>query len=109
MPYFQLIIAICAEVLATSCLKAADGFTRPLPSVVTLIGYGVAFYFLSLTLQSIPTGTTYAIWSGVGVVLVTFIAWIVQGQKIDGAGLVGIGLILAGVLVINLFSKNSAH
>ena len=109
MPYFQLIIAICAEVLATSCLKAAEGFTRPIPSLVTLIGYGVAFYFLSLALQTIPTGTTYAIWSGVGVVLVTLIAWLVQGQKLDAAGLIGMGLILAGVLVINLFSKNSAH
>lgn len=101
--------AILAEVIATSALKASDGFSRLLPSVIVVAGYGVAFYFLSLTLKAIPVGIAYAVWSGVGIVLVSLIAWLVFGQKLDTPALIGIGLIVAGVLVLNLFSKSSAH
>ncbi|NHO33599.1 DMT family transporter [Acetobacter fallax] len=107
MPYLYLLIAICAEVVATSCLKSAEGFTRLLPSLVTVAGYGTAFCFLSLALQTIPTGAAYAIWSGIGVVLVTAIAWIFQGQKLDGPALVGMALIVSGVVVIHVFSKSA--
>lgn len=104
-----LAIAIAAEVLGTSFLRAAAGFTKPLPTLVVVAGYGIAFYFLSLTLDRIPTGIAYAVWSGVGVTLVAAIGWAFHGQKLDAAALVGIGLIVAGVLVLNLFSKSAAH
>jgi small multidrug resistance pump len=109
MAYLTLFIAIIAEVVATSFLKQSNGFTRLVPTVVTLVGYAVAFFCLSLTLRTVPTGVAYAIWSGVGIVLVTAIAWIWQGQKLDGAAVAGIGLIMAGVIVMNLFSKAAAH
>lgn len=108
MPYVYLTIAIVAEVVATSCLKWSDGFTRLGPSIVTVVGYGIAFYFLSLTLRTVPTGIAYAIWSGVGVVLIVAVAWIFQGQRLDAPALIGIGLIVAGVLVMNLFSGTTA-
>ena len=109
MPYVYLAIAIVAEVVATSSLKWSEGFTRLGPSLVTVIGYAIAFYFLSLTLLTVPTGIAYAIWSGVGVVLIVAVAWIFQGQRLDAPALVGIGLIVAGVMVMNLFSKAAAH
>ncbi len=109
MPYIYLLIAIVAEVIATSLLKAADGFSRPLPTVGSVVGYAIAFYFLSLTLRTVPTGVAYAIWSGVGIVLVTAVAWIFQGQKLDSPAVIGMGLITAGVLVMNVFSKTAAH
>jgi small multidrug resistance pump len=102
-------LAIVAEVIATSALKASAGFSRPGPSAVVVIGYGISFYFLSLTLQSIPVGVTYAIWSGVGIVLITLVAWLVYGQALDAAAIVGLGLIIAGVAVLNVFSKSVAH
>lgn len=108
-PYIFLGIAIVAEVIATSCMKASEGFTRLVPSVGTVIGYAIAFYFLSLTLKTIPVGLAYAIWSGVGIVLIATIGWLKFGQKLDAAGLAGIALIMAGVLVINLFSKSGGH
>jgi small multidrug resistance pump len=108
-PYLFLAVAIVAEVLATSSLKASSGFTRLLPSIATVVGYGVSFYFLSLTLATIPTGIAYAIWSGVGIVLISLIGWFLFGQKLDAPALAGMGLIIAGVLVINLFSRSSAH
>lgn len=97
-----LAIAILAEVIATSCLKASAAFTRPLPSVAVVIGYGVSFYCLSLALRTVPVGIAYAIWSGVGIVLVTTIAWIAYGQKLDGLSLAGMALIVAGVVVLDL-------
>lgn len=106
--WLYLLIAILAEVAATSALKASAGFSRLAPSVVVVVGYGVAFYFLSLTLRAIPVGVAYAVWSGLGIALVTGIAWFAFGQRLDGWGLVGIGLILCGVLVLNLLSKASA-
>jgi small multidrug resistance pump len=106
--YGWLAIAILAEVIATSALKSSNGFSRLWPSVITVIGYGVAFYGLSLTLRTVPLGLAYALWSGVGIVLITAIAWIAFKQTLDTPALVGVGLILAGVLVINLFSKSAA-
>ncbi|UGV27022.1 QacE family quaternary ammonium compound efflux SMR transporter [Rhodopseudomonas boonkerdii] len=109
MTYLYLAVAILSEVIATSFLKVSDGFTRPIPSAITVAGYAISFYFLSLALRTIPTGIAYAIWSGVGIVLITAIAWIFQGQKLDAPALGGLGLIVAGVVVINVFSKATAH
>jgi len=107
--YIYLAIAIAAEVCGTTFMKQSAGFSKPLPSLITVIGYAVAFYFLSLTLRTLPTGIVYAVWSGVGIVLIALIAWIVQGQKLDAAAALGMGLIIAGVVVMNVFSKMSAH
>ncbi|GGE37288.1 multidrug transporter [Halopseudomonas oceani] len=107
--WVYLITAIVSEVIATSALKASTGFTKPLPSVVVVIGYLVSFYFLSLTLKTIPVGIAYAIWSGVGVVLISVVAWLLYGQKLDLPALIGMGLIISGVMVINLFSKTAGH
>jgi small multidrug resistance pump len=109
LTYVYLTVAIAFEVIATSALKATEGFTRLAPSLLTIVGYALAFYFLSLTLRTIPVGIVYAVWSGAGVVLITLIGWIYFRQAIDMAGLIGIGLILAGVLVVNLFSKSMGH
>lgn len=104
-----LFVAIFAEVIATSSLKASAGFSRLGPSLLAVAGYGVAFYCLSLTLRTIPVGVAYAIWSGVGIVLVTLIAWLIFGQKLDLPALAGMALIIAGVVVLNLFSKSAVH
>nr|WP_199064413.1 SMR family transporter [Chromobacterium sp. ASV5] len=104
-----LAVAILSEVVATSALKASDGFTRLWPSLLTGGGYLLAFYMLSQTLRAIPVGVAYAIWSGVGIVLVSLIAWLLYGQKLDLAAVIGMGLIIAGVAVINLFSSSAAH
>jgi small multidrug resistance pump len=109
MSYLYLAIAIVAEIIATSFLKLSEGFTRTVPSVIVAVGYGAAFYFLSLTLKTIPIGIAYAIWSGVGIVLIATISWLFQGQRLDAPAIVGMGLIVAGVVVINVFSKASAH
>lgn len=109
MPYLYLTIAVFAEVVATTALKAADGFTRPIPSVVVVVGYGVAFYFLSRCLEVLPVGIAYAIWSGLGVVLVTILGVVIYRQHLDLAAVLGVGLILAGVVVINLFSRAVPH
>lgn len=109
MPYLTLGVAIVMEVVATSALKASEGFTRLWPSAIVIVGYGVSFYCLSLVLKSIPIGVTYAIWSGLGIVLVVAVAAGLYKQIPDAAALVGMGLIIAGVLVINLFSKTAAH
>lgn len=107
--YLYLGAAIVAEVIATSLLKTSNGFTRLWPSVATVIGYAISFYCLAQTLGSVPTGVAYAIWSGVGIVLISLIAWLVFGQTLDAPALAGMGLIIAGVLVINLFSTSVAH
>ncbi len=109
LAYLFLSVAIVAEVIATSALRAAEGFTVLLPSVVAVIGYVVAFYFLSLTLKTMPVGVAYAIWSGVGIVLVSLVALVLYKQVLDLPALLGMGLIMAGVLVINLFSKTAGH
>ncbi|MBB3174858.1 small multidrug resistance pump [Endobacter medicaginis] len=103
MDWLLLGLAIGAEVGATTALKLSAGFTRLVPSAVTVLGYGVAFYCLALALRTIPTGIAYAVWSGVGIVLVAAIAWIWQGQRLGVPALAGIALILAGVLVMNLW------
>lgn len=107
--YLALGLAIVAEVIGTSALKASDGFTRLWPTLVVALGYATAFYFLSLVLRTIPVGIAYAIWSGLGIVLITLVAFVVYRQTIDLPGLIGMGLIVAGVLVINLFSKSAGH
>lgn len=107
--YLFLAIAVVCEVVATTALKASEGFTRLVPSLVVVIGYGIAFYFLSLTLKTIPMGVAYALWSGSGIILVSLISFLLYRQVLDLPAVIGIGLILAGVLVINLFSQSSAH
>lgn len=104
-----LFTAVLTEVIATSALKPAEGFTRLWPSLVVVTGYVVSSYFLSLTLKTIPVGIAYAVWAGAGVALITLIGWVVFNQKLDFAGLVGILLIVAGVLVLNLFSSSVSH
>ncbi|CAZ86794.1 multidrug resistance protein; DLP12 prophage [Thiomonas arsenitoxydans] len=101
--------AIAAEVIGTTALKATHGFTRLAPSVVVVAAYALAFYLLSRTMQTIPMSISYAVWSGVGIVLITLIGYVVYHQSLDLPALVGLGLILAGVLVIHLFSKSVAH
>lgn len=107
--WLYLGVAIISEVIATSALKAAEGFTRPLPSLVVVIGYGIAFYCLSVVLRTLPLGITYAIWSGIGVALVALSGWLLYGQALDLAAVLGLTLIVAGVIVLNLFSKTVAH
>ena len=107
--WLTLTLAIAAEVVATSALKASEGFTRLWASIVVVVGYAVAIYFLSLVLKAIPVGVAYAIWSGLGIVLITLVAWLMHGQRIDLPGLLGMGLIVAGVVVLNVFSKTSVH
>lgn len=102
-------LAIVAEVIGTTALKASESFTRFVPSLIVVVGYGVAFYCLSLVLKSVPVGIAYAVWSGLGIVLITAVAWLLYGQRIDLAGLLGMGLIIAGVVVLNVFSKATAH
>ncbi len=101
--------AIAFEVIGTTALKATEGFTRPLPAAVVVVAYALAFYLLSRTMQTIPMSISYAVWSGVGIVLITVIGLVLYGQRLDAAALLGIGLILAGVLVIHLFSRSAAH
>ncbi|MCR5866150.1 SMR family transporter [Aquincola sp. J276] len=107
--YLALGLAIVAEVIATSALKASESFTRWLPSIVTVIGYITSFWFLSITLRTVPVGVAYAIWSGLGIVLITTVAWLLFGQRVDLPGVIGMGLIIAGVVVLNVFSKAAAH
>jgi len=107
--WLLLMLAIVAEVVATTALKASEGFSRLWPSAIVVMGYAVAFYCLSMVLKTIPVGITYAVWSGLGIVLITLAAWWLYGQTIDAAGLLGMGLIVAGVLVLNVFSASSGH
>jgi len=107
--YLFLAVAIVAEVIATSALRASEGFTRLVPALVVLLGYGISFYCLSLTLKSLPVGIVYAIWSGVGIVLITLVAILMYRQVPDLAAVAGLSLIVAGVVVLNLFSKMQAH
>jgi small multidrug resistance pump len=104
--WILLSIAITAEVLGTSFLKASDGFTRLWPSVVVVISYCIAFYFLALTLRTMPVGIAYAVWAGAGIALIALIGWSVFGQALDIPAAVGIGLIVAGIVVLQLFSES---
>jgi len=109
MQYLYLTLAIAAEVAATSALKASEEFTRLWPSLIVVLGYGVAFYFLTLVFRTMPLGIAYAVWSGLGVVLIAIIGAIVYGQMPDLPAVVGLALIIAGVVVVNVFSKTVVH
>lgn len=109
MHYLLLFVAIAAEVVATSALKSSAGFSRLLPSLLVITGYGTAFYCLSLVLQHLPLGTSYAIWSGLGIVGVVLVAMLLYGQRPDLPAMIGMALIMLGVLVIQVFSKTSMH
>lgn len=109
MQWIYLTIAIICEVIATSALKAAEGFTHFWPSLIVIVGYALAFCLLSLTLRTIPLGVAYAIWSGVGIVLIALVGWVVYHQSLDLGEIIGIGLIISGVVVLNLFSKGVTH
>ncbi|MDE0949661.1 MAG: SMR family transporter [Halioglobus sp.] len=105
--YMYLTIAILSEVVATSALKSSDGFTKYGPSLVVILGYGISFYCLSVVLKTIPVGVAYAIWSGMGIVLITLLGWLVFSQRLDLPAFLGMALIVAGVIVIYAFSKSS--
>ncbi|WP_294615153.1 SMR family transporter [uncultured Gilliamella sp.] len=107
--YLLLFLAIICEVIATSSLKLSNGFTNLIFSIVTIIGYSASFYILSLALKTIPVGIAYAIWSGIGIVLISIIAWLFLKQTLDLAALIGMGFIMFGVIIINIFSKVSGH
>lgn len=106
--YLPLLIAILCETIATLALKQSEQFTKLLPSVISILGYIAAFYFLSITLKYIPLGVSYALWSGIGIVLISIFGFLMYNQKLDMPAVLGIALILAGVLIINLFSKTTA-
>ncbi|MBU71119.1 MULTISPECIES: DMT family transporter [Spongiibacter] len=106
-PWAYLGLAIAAEVVATSALKASEGFSRFWPSALVVLGYGLSFYLLSLTLKSIPLGVVYAVWSGLGIVLIALVAYLMYGQRLDLPALLGIALILSGVVIIHRFSSVS--
>lgn len=107
--WLLLYAAIILEVIATSALKSSDGFSQFWPSVIVIVGYTAAFYFLSLTLRTIPVGIAYAVWAGAGIVLMAIVAWVIFDQKLDLAAFIGIGLILSGVIVLNIFSNTVEH
>ena len=107
--YFYLIFAVLAETVGTTALQASQQFTRPVPSIVVVVAYGAAFYLLSLTLTVMPVGLVYAIWSGLGIVFIASIGFIVFGQRLDWPALFGMAMILGGILVIHLFSKSTVH
>lgn len=109
MYWLILAVAIVAEVIATSALKLSEGFTRLWPSLLVVAGYGTAIYLLSLTLKVIPVGIVYAIWSGVGIVLIAIAATLFLGQRLDAPAMIGMALIVSGVVVIHLFSQVSVH
>ena len=107
--YIYLLLAIAAETVGTMGLQASQQFTRLGPSVLAIVSYAVAFFFLGIALKYMPVGILYAIWSGVGIVLITTMGYMVFGQKLDLAAILGVGLIVAGLVVINLFSKTALH
>ena len=107
--YLYLLIAVVFETFGSSCLQASQQFTRFWPSVGVIIGFGAAFWFFTLVLKVLPLGVTYALWSGIGMVLIALSGWVLFGQKLDLAATLGIGLIIAGIVVINLFSNSSTH
>jgi small multidrug resistance pump len=107
--YVALGIAVVAEVIATASLKASEGFTNPIPSAIVIAGYGCAFYFLSLTLKTIPVGLAYALWSGIGIVLIAAIGWLFFDQRLDWMTVAGMALIVTGIVVINLSPAAAVH
>jgi small multidrug resistance pump len=109
MAYLYLAIAIVSEVVGTSALKASEEFTRLVPSLIVVVGYASAFYFLTLTLRTLPVGIAYAIWAGVGIVLICIVSWILYKQTLDVPAIIGVCLITAGVILINGFSDSVHH
>ncbi|MEM8978472.1 MAG: multidrug efflux SMR transporter [Pseudomonadota bacterium] len=109
MPWIYLVIAVFFEIAATTALKMSEGFSRLTPSVLSLLGYGISFFFLSKTLLVLPLGITYAVWSGLGIAALALIGWVAFNQKLDAAAVLGLTLIVSGVLVIQLLSKTSGH
>lgn len=109
MVYLYLALAIIAEVIATSALKASEQFTRLFPTLIVVTGYVVAFYVLTLVLKTMPVGIAYALWSGLGIVLVTLVSVVLYRQVPDLPAIIGMGLIILGVIVINVFSKTIGH
>ena len=107
--WLALAIAIVAEVIGTTALKASNEFTRLWPSLIVVVGYGTAFYFMSISMRVLPVGSMYAIWSGMGILLVSIIGWVVYKQTLDMPAMIGMGLIIAGAIVINVFSKSVVH
>lgn len=107
--WLALAIAIVAEVIATTALKASNEFTRLLPSLIVVVGYGTAFYFMSISMRILPIGIMYAIWSGMGIVLISVLGWLVYRQALDTPALIGIAFIIAGVIIINVFSKTVGY
>ncbi|SPJ33148.1 DMT family transporter [Kushneria phyllosphaerae] len=109
MPWLYLILAICAEVVATNALKASETFSRPVPTLMTVVGYGLAFYLLSLVFKTMPVGVAYAVWAGLGMVLTLLVAMFVFGERPDAPAMLGVALIIAGVVVLQGFSNMNAH
>ena len=109
MPWLYLILAICAEVIATNALKASETFSRPVPTLMTIVGYGLAFYLLSLVFKTMPVGVAYAVWAGLGMVLTLLVAMFVFGERPDMPAMLGVALIITGVVVLQGFSKMNAH
>jgi small multidrug resistance pump len=109
MAYLYLAIAIVSEVVGTAALKASEEFTRLVPSLIVVVGYALAFYFLTLTLRTIPVGIAYALWAGIGIVLICIASWILYKQTLDAPAIIGVALIAAGVIVINGFSGSINH
>ncbi|OOF71280.1 DMT family transporter [Rodentibacter caecimuris] len=107
--WILLAISICCEIIGTTGLKYSDGFTKPLPTILALCFFGIAFYLVSIVFRTLPVGIVYAVWSGVGIVLTALVAFLIFGQKPDLAGVIGMAMIIGGVVVINLFSSPSAH
>ncbi|VVN11038.1 Multidrug transporter [Pseudomonas fluorescens] len=107
--YYYLAIAICAEVIATVSMKAVKGFSTPLPLILVIVGYGIAFWMLTLVVRSVPVGVAYAVWAGMGIVMVSVAALFIYGQKLDVPAMLGMALIVLGVVVIQLFSKTAGH
>lgn len=109
MPYVQLTFAILAEITATTALRSSEGFTRLWPSLVVVVGYGLAFYLLALTLKHLPMGLVYAVWSGVGIVGIAILGWLIHGERVDAWGVVGFAFIITGVVVLNTLSHMEVH
>ena len=109
MPYLYLAIAVAFETIGTSAMQASQQFTRLWPSVLVIVGYAISFYFMALTLRDMPVGIVYALWSGLGIILIALIGYAVFGQKLDLPAIAGLGLIIAGIVVIQLFSNATAH
>ena len=109
MPYLYLAIAVAFETIGTSAMQASRQFTRLWPSVLVIVGYAISFYFMALTLRYMPVGIVYALWSGLGIILIALIGYAVFGQKLDLPAIAGLGLIIAGIVVIQLFSNATSH